>query len=114
MKMPKHRVAPRGRDNGAHSDIFWKACRIGSRESQLSPTAIRPDRPADWSLGRDMNSIRRCGFNSACNLALVRQRQAQARSEEHTSELQSPDHLVCRLLLEKKKQIAQYAIMLCA
>src|SRR5258708_23593668 len=27
------------------------------------------------------------------------------RSEEHTSELQSPDHLVCRLLLEKKKQM---------
>src|SRR5258708_11664154 len=27
----------------------------------------------------------------------------QKRSEEHTSELQSPDHLVCRLLLEKKK-----------
>src|SRR5258708_27695074 len=26
------------------------------------------------------------------------------RSEEHSSELQSPDHLVCRLLLEKKKQ----------
>src|SRR5258708_14349301 len=26
------------------------------------------------------------------------------RSEEHTSELQLPDHLVCRLLLEKKKQ----------
>src|SRR5258708_28981971 len=28
---------------------------------------------------------------------------AEPRSEEHTSELQSPDHLVCRLLLEKKK-----------
>src|SRR5947208_10354780 len=28
---------------------------------------------------------------------------ANVRSEEHTSELQSPDHLVCRLLLEKKK-----------
>src|SRR5207244_10811038 len=28
-----------------------------------------------------------------------------ARSEEHTSELQSPDHLVCRLLLEKKKRM---------
>src|SRR5258708_8728551 len=27
------------------------------------------------------------------------------RSEEHTSELQSPDHLVCRLLLEKKNKI---------
>src|SRR5258708_14891072 len=36
------------------------------------------------------------------------------RSEEHTSELQSPDHLVCRLLLEKKKkktvnQITKYS-----
>src|SRR5258708_31778020 len=29
------------------------------------------------------------------------------RSEEHTSELQSPDHLVCRLLLEKKKHPSQ-------
>src|SRR5258708_15095515 len=29
------------------------------------------------------------------------------RSEEHTSELQSPDHLVCRLLLEKKKESTQ-------
>src|SRR5258708_22125823 len=28
----------------------------------------------------------------------------EGRSEEHTSELQSPDHLVCRLLLEKKKK----------
>src|SRR5438552_18601142 len=31
-------------------------------------------------------------------------RRTKARSEEHTSELQSPDHLVCRLLLEKKKK----------
>src|SRR5258708_10141049 len=30
---------------------------------------------------------------------------AGTRSEEHTSELQSPDHLVCRLLLEKKNLI---------
>src|SRR5258708_21652654 len=30
-------------------------------------------------------------------------RSSCGRSEEHTSELQSPDHLVCRLLLEKKK-----------
>src|SRR5258708_26804652 len=29
---------------------------------------------------------------------------AHPRSEEHTSELQSPDHLVCRLLLEKKNR----------
>src|SRR5207244_13354146 len=29
---------------------------------------------------------------------------SERRSEEHTSELQSPDHLVCRLLLEKKNE----------
>src|SRR5207248_6931779 len=32
---------------------------------------------------------------------------AEARSEEHTSELQSPYDLVCRLLLEKKKNIGK-------
>src|SRR5258708_13323098 len=31
------------------------------------------------------------------------------RSEEHTSELQSPDHLVCRLLLEKKNTALRHA-----
>src|SRR5207244_13053407 len=38
--------------------------------------------------------------------ALLRQPfgRGDVRSEEHTSELQSPDHLVCRLLLEKKKR----------
>src|SRR5258708_11211321 len=35
--------------------------------------------------------------------AATRGARAAVRSEEHTSELQSPDHLVCRLLLEKKK-----------
>src|SRR5258708_38554127 len=34
-------------------------------------------------------------------------RECRRRSEEHTSELQSPDHLVCRLLLEKKKEAVE-------
>src|SRR2546422_7651340 len=38
----------------------------------------------------------------------TRERLAMMRSEEHTSELQSRLHLVCRLLLEKKKQRTQY------
>src|SRR5258708_1074130 len=38
--------------------------------------------------------------------ALLLLGRADGRSEEHTSELQSPDHLVCRLLLEKKKKQA--------
>src|SRR5258708_7753588 len=35
---------------------------------------------------------------------------APNRSEEHTSELQSPDHLVCRLLLEKKNSLIRLPI----
>src|SRR5437763_8056764 len=37
----------------------------------------------------------------------ARQRLQTARSEEHTSELQSPMYLVCRLLLEKKNTVAR-------
>src|SRR5256885_10928355 len=37
---------------------------------------------------------------------------ATARSEEHTSELQSPCNLVCRLLLEKKKDCYHFVILL--
>src|SRR5207244_9093510 len=36
-------------------------------------------------------------------------RLAEGRSEEHTSELQSPDHLVCRLLLEKKQSTLKHS-----
>src|SRR6202167_2853912 len=38
----------------------------------------------------------------------------QGRSEEHTSELQSPWHLVCRLLLEKKKTRSRWQLYLCS
>src|SRR5690348_17977826 len=43
------------------------------------------------------------GFRAAGPHLLDAARAALGRSEEHTSELQSPVHLVCRLLLEKKK-----------
>src|SRR5207244_6461830 len=42
-------------------------------------------------------------IRNADALAIVLRTFENSRSEEHTSELQSPDHLVCRLLLEKKK-----------
>src|SRR5258708_25138613 len=38
------------------------------------------------------------------NAEIIERSIEKERSEEHTSELQSPDHLVCRLLLEKKKK----------
>src|SRR3989442_8350963 len=51
------------------------------------------------ALGLPYNSP---GSVEACRSKL---RQREVRSEEHTSELQSRPHLVCRLLLEKKKKI---------
>src|SRR5438552_13617679 len=46
-----------------------------------------------------------CGEHSiATDRKLALRMCSPIRSEEHTSELQSPDHLVCRLLLEKKKK----------
>src|SRR2546422_8473732 len=48
-----------------------------------------------------------CGHNAARHgqgVAPLRCRRGRGRSEEHTSELQSRLHLVCRLLLEKKKK----------
>src|SRR5258708_31162407 len=50
------------------------------------------------------------GEDRTCVLAVrhrIRKDASAVRSEEHTSELQSPDHLVCRLLLEKKKKDIQ-------
>src|SRR5258708_10930909 len=43
------------------------------------------------------------GLEGTCFCAALGAATVPIRSEEHTSELQSPDHLVCRLLLEKKK-----------
>src|SRR5436305_10898132 len=54
--------------------------------------------------GTGTRSTRRCW--SICNAMAAASRAIalQIRSEEHTSELQSRPHLVCRLLLEKKKK----------
>src|SRR5258708_25446697 len=59
-----------------------------------------------YDFEHESNPLRHPGFNNDRNF-LLRPRtknERSDRSEEHTSELQSPDHLVCRLLLEKKKQ----------
>src|SRR5256885_5184714 len=68
--------------------------------------ASRNERTTAAPLDKEILLIRR---NFAfCFLAggssAVRTRVMVARSEEHTSELQSPCNLVCRLLLEKKKK----------
>src|SRR2546422_3112403 len=59
----------------------------------------------------DVPSVEGGGDLSAMNArhpsSVIRRRPWVARSEEHTSELQSRLHLVCRLLLEKKKKGSQ-------
>src|SRR5258708_17234209 len=59
--------------------------RVGPTTSNLLRTLLMRD---EWTPSNSANLISVLTF----------------RSEEHTSELQSPDHLVCRLLLEKKKK----------
>src|SRR5690606_41700146 len=49
-------------------------------------------------------STSRCAASSACDKSAIKSSTC-SRSEEHTSELQSREKLVCRLLLEKKKRI---------
>src|SRR5690348_7286223 len=73
--------------------------RLGQRLGALADV-LEPD------IDREHAPVQLPGFDP---LALLLQcpaepvQDSQARSEEHTSELQSPVHLVCRLLLEKKK-----------
>src|SRR5256886_13373742 len=58
-------------------------------------------RSRDWTMPEEIN---RLVTDRVSNLLFLPSRDA-ARSEEHTSELQSQSNLVCRLLLEKKKQL---------
>src|SRR5437660_6252822 len=62
-----------------------------------------------FSLGDD------CGWPyTAGNQPAVPGTRAPVRSEEHTSELQSRGHLVCRLLLEKKKRATGICFLRCS
>src|SRR5258708_28737242 len=82
--------------------ITWSQCHFTdnftSRRMCQGKRAIRAPGNAEkqlvfsfWKASKGMQST-------------VRSKAFDERSEEHTSELQSPDHLVCRLLLEKKKK----------
>src|SRR5258708_25291692 len=59
----------------------------------------------NFSIPRFVHQLPLTVIQKIINQLLISKLHAQIalRSEEHTSELQSPDHLVCRLLLEKKK-----------
>src|SRR5258708_29629430 len=64
-------------------------------------------------IGGCMDEIRNHVISTASWIVIgIHQVEAlMSRSEEHTSELQSPDHLVCRLLLEKKKTVSHRSVL---
>src|SRR3712207_8407420 len=68
--------------------------------------SARPS-PVPWWAGRTWNShtskLPSSHVRAACSSSAARTWSCHHRSEEHTSELQSRQYLVCRLLLEKKK-----------
>src|SRR3712207_7090815 len=80
-----------------YTTLFRSALRAGRRrgEGRLRPGLLVGRRPAG---GLDA----RAGLDAEAPGRLLRPR---GRSEEHTSELQSRQYLVCRLLLEKKKNL---------
>src|SRR5690625_5586941 len=59
-----------------------------------------------WNWGDPVIGVHRTFLSS--NIRNVVWTNTQSRSEEHTSELQSRGHLVCRLLLEKKKKARKF------
>src|SRR5256885_12021027 len=61
-------------------------------------------------LAASKHSLRINSLSSLNDLILDHNAGRGGRSEEHTSELQSPCNLVCRLLLEKKKKAAYFAV----
>src|SRR3989449_5079988 len=74
----------------------------GIAEGRTAPTDFPPTCP-DWTEEEAINRAVLIARLTGCP-AYVVHLSTKVRSEEHTSELQSRLHLVCRLLLEKKKK----------
>src|SRR5258708_25946318 len=82
-----------------YTTLFRSLSNIGEVRTRGIETEVTA-KPVDW-LAFDLNA----SYNDAVYTSYANANQTTGfRSEEHTSELQSPDHLVCRLLLEKKKK----------
>src|SRR5690348_18191817 len=71
---------------------LFRSYRIGGNSAMISE--------GDWASGRSLAEE----IAHRSHVGISHHWDRPGRSEEHTSELQSPVHLVCRLLLEKKKK----------
>src|SRR5690348_17446852 len=83
------------------STLFPYTTLFRSRRGEYEARGVRP---GPRRLGEKRKGWRRrCSGRRSLVVDRHREIVVVSRSEEHTSELQSPVHLVCRLLLEKKK-----------
>src|SRR5689334_24823354 len=82
------------------SDLELRAALRKQPSLALRPAALAPAAGTEPLLGPVTAEAERLGVRPGMRLG---EGLATCRSEEHTSELQSQFHLVCRLLLEKKK-----------
>ena len=73
------------------------------RQQQIARVDTQTERTIDWVLEQDGNWDA-LAEDEDFKAAVAKHIVGNGRSEEHTSELQSPMYLVCRLLLEKKKK----------
>src|SRR3989475_3648364 len=82
------------------------AIRLPQQEGDVPPE-LRPAQAARVAPGLLEGAELRRVIRRDASRRITRQSSAPSRSEEHTSELQSQSNLVCRLLLEKKKQLTK-------
>src|SRR5207244_6334662 len=108
------RRPPAGTQRSLRSDSGARAPSPGHRgagpaPSRRSAPGARPPESAansrGWECGGETDQTRRNSKGVSGKRLGTTSAGCALRSEEHTSELQSPDHLVCRLLLEKKKKL---------
>src|SRR5207253_11093429 len=95
------------------STLFPYTTLFRSARSEFVPGSLERFRPEPFALvekvershavGLRIGRGRRVGRHALLPHPFIERREPDQRSEEHTSELQSRGHLVCRLLLEKKK-----------
>src|SRR5258707_8118058 len=113
----RNAVSLRGAEAGVMAALATSSGRPGSASISCSASCSRSCRAWGWVMAwtayrvsiksRIARSAKKCtdGYTSSAFLR-------RTRSEEHTSELQSRQYLVCRLLLEKKKKNVNHTNLL--
>src|SRR3712207_7714730 len=74
------------------------------RSCATAPSTCKENMPCGVEVSMGSRRERKCAFLASRFSITSRRWLTERRSEEHTSELQSRQYLVCRLLLEKKKK----------